>query len=307
MVPIDGQVWFFKLAAKAAAVDRHREECLEFLAQVDKGDGDDKPVTWLLPEGWQEGAPAEMRYATLVIPDPEGDLEMTVSSLPMMGEWNDFLQSNVDRWLRQLGQERLPRETVLNLTKPIATAAGPAKIIELAGAIEAANPHSGMLGTSGSLPPGHPPRTASTPTGSRLSYKAPIGWQPGQVTSMRRAAFTMNAGDLTAELTVSRLLASGGPQVTNVVANVRRWGGQIGLPADENWEQIIQPVEIDGIAGSQVKLVAPAGDTPAESMLAAMVVRDPEVWFVKMLGDAELIEQQSAAFQDFLESIRFAD
>ena len=79
------------------------------------------------------------------------------------------------------------------------------------------------------------------------------------------------------------------------------------MPADENWEQIIQPVEIDGIAGSQVKLVAPAGDTPAESMLAAMVVRDPEVWFVKMLGDAELIEQQSAAFQDFLESIRFAD
>jgi hypothetical protein len=309
MVPINEQVWFFKLVGKSAAVDRHREDFLNFLAQVAKGDSAEKPVTWTLPEGWKEGGPAEMRFATVVIPDAEGDLEITVSSLPMMGDWPDFLESNVERWLRQLGQGSLPRQTILNLTKEVTTAAGPAKIIELAGMMEAANPHSGMGGTammggsgSGSPPPGHPAITPES-ADSKLTFKTPDGWQPGQVTSMRRAAFNITSGDLKGEVTVSTLLAAGGPQVSDVKANVSRWGGQVGLPPDTNWEQLIQPVKIDGLTGSQVKLVGPATDTSAQSMLAAMVVRDQEVWFIKLVGDAELVEQQAAAFQDFLKSM----
>jgi hypothetical protein len=306
MVPIGDQVWFFKLVGKSAPIDRHREAFSKFLAQVAKGDSAEKPVLWVLPEGWKEGGPAEMRFATVVIPDSEGDLEITVSSLPMTGEWADFLESNVDRWLRQLGQGSLPRQTILNLTQEITTAAGPAKMIELAGMMQTSGTGgASRMDASGNPPPSNPASQPSASAGSNLTFKAPDGWQPGQATSMRRAAFTIASGDLKGEVTVSTLLAAGGPQVTDVLANVRRWGGQVGLPPDSNWEQWIEPVEIDGLPGSQVKLVGPATPSPAQSMLAAMVVRDQEVWFIKLLGDSELVEHQNPAFQGFLKSIHF--
>jgi len=125
---------------------------------------------------------------------------------------------------------------------------------------------------------------------------------------MRKAAFRVAEGESQAEITVIDLPVSGGEQVTQVEANMRRWAGQVGL-ADldsEAIEKLIEPITIDGSPGSYAELVSPASAERQLAIFGAMVVRDGKVWFFKMTGDVDLVKSQQDAIRGFLDSVKFS-
>lgn len=316
MLPEGEQVYFFKMTGKAAAMGRHREVFHQFLATVGKGDSLDKPLIWQLPEGWTEKGSSDMRINTIVIPDSSGNLEIAVSSLPLSGSWDEFVTLNVNRWLGQLGQGELRRQTILNLTKKVPTQAGPATVIELAGVLRQTmpmNPHADMNTAGAASPPqasessvaSPPPATSPSSLEAPLTFDTPEGWQPGRVSAMRKAAFNIVDGSAQAEFTVIDLPSQGGAQITDVMANVQRWAAQVGLPIDDKLAELVETTKIDELEASYVNLVGPESANPRQAMLAAMVIRDDKVWFFKLVGPAALVERESENFNKFLASVRF--
>ena len=315
ILPQGDQAWFFKMAGPAPAVERRREDFLAFLKTVAPAATAGAPPTWQLPEGWEEKGASQMRVATLVVPDDGaadggadgGPLEIAVSSLPLTDDWDDFLERNVNRWLGQLGQGPLAGATIKKLIEEVATAAGPATVIELAGMSKDSsrgNPHAGMTATI-PLQTSQPPSQQSGE--GPLVFDTPAAWQPGRISTIRKAAFNVVDGDQRAEVTVIDFSVAGGAQITDVAANVQRWARELGLTGldDTALAKLVQETTIDGATGSYVALLGPEDAERPEGTLAAMVVRDEKVWFFKLKGDRSLVERQQDAFQSFLRSVRF--
>lgn len=306
ILPVGEKAWFFKVTGPAPVIERRREDFLAFLKTVEKGSADAAP-TWQLPESWQEQGASRMRAATLIVPDDDGPLEITVSDLPLTDDWDDFLLRNVNRWMGQLSQGPLASSTIEKLSEEVSTAAGTATVIELAGVLKSDdrdNPHAGMTRSKSARSSPSPPQQSEE---EPLDFDTPDGWQPGRTSMMRKAAFNVVEDDQQAEATVIDLPAAGGAQIADVAANVRRWAGQVGLGAldEETLSKLLQETTIDGTKGSYVALLGPDGPERPVAMLAAMVVRDDKVWFFKLIGDRSLVEKQQDAFRSFLQSVRF--
>lgn len=322
VVPQENKAWFFKLVGPQAAIDRHRDEFLQLLGSLRMNTG--KNPSWQVPSGWQEKPASGMRAATFTIDDLAGPLELTVTSLPVNGVWNEYVTNNVNRWLNQLQQAPLETAEVLALLKTVPIGEDPqegaapttvASWLELVGVMP-------RKPKAGSMPAGHPPiasgsnntEPSTVPAGgppqpqaaSPLTYNQPSAWLPGRVGGMRKAAFQISEGDKRAEMTVIDL-SSGASGITDVAANVRRWAGQIGLQdtSDEQLEKLTHPVKIDGIDGHHTVLLSPNSD--GKGLLAAMAERDGKVWFFKLTGDRALVDKQQQAFTDFLKSVKFSD
>ncbi len=322
VVPQGKKAWFFKLVAPAKGAARHKEEFLTFLQSVQLSKDDSQKPAWQAPDGWEEKPGTGMRAATFVVPDGRvsengGPLELTVTSLPQSGPWDDYVVSNVNRWLGQLQQSPLDKETIEPLLNKVSLPGeAEATWIELAGVM------SRQDGMSGGLPSGHPPIAGSpavespaakqgappaTASASPLAYETPEGWLPGRIGGMRKAAFQVGEGETKAEVTVIDLPVQGAAGIADVEANVRRWAAQVGLlELDEaKLAKMIQPTEIDGVAGKQTLLLGPEDADHPQGLLAAMIQRDGKVWFFKMIGDRPLVKSQQQAFTRFLESIHF--
>jgi hypothetical protein len=306
MLPVGDQVYFFKLVGKKPVVDRHREEFLAFVGDVASGTDADKPITWTLPSGWTEKGPTEMRLNTVVVPDEIGNLEIAISSLPKSDNWDDFVASNVNRWLGQLSQGELPRQTILNLTKPLKTEAGVATVIELAGVMKETmpmmNPHAGAPANQAPAAAPQVPAVDAPPRSGAVSFEVPAGWEKGPDSPMREATYLVSDGDSRAEFTLSGWPAAPGSQMSDVTANVQRWATQVGVPVDDNLAKLVEDIDIDGIKGNYVKLVGPGS---GQAMLAAMVVKGEKVWFFKLAGAAQLVESQVGNFRKFVDSVKF--
>src|ERR1700690_616773 len=166
-----------------------------------------------------------------------------------------------------------------------------------------------------SLPPG-PPDISSAPgtlpAGSRpgvpqLTWKTPDGWTEVPAGEMRVASFKIQGPDgKQAEVSVIPLPGLSG---STDDANVNRWRGQVGLSpmspdemkkSAENIQAGGQPAQLYDIAGTS------PGSGNAERILGVIQHRDDAAWFFKMTGDANLVEQQKAAFVAFLNSVQFA-
>lgn len=309
MLPVDKTVWFFKLAGPAEAVARHRDEFNRFLKTVEKGDSAESPLAWQVPDGWSEKGPSEMRLATIVVPDEKEDLEIAISSLPLSGPWDEYVALNVNRWLGQLSQGELSKQAILEQTSKIETATGPATVIELSGILKqtpAMNPHAGMTGGAKQAAPPKSAQAVAPPSANAgFTFETPEGWQPGKTSMMRKAAFNIGTGDKQAEVTVIPLPTSAGPQITEVQANAQRWASQVGLPPGTNLEEYIEKTEIDGNEGSFIRLESPAETNPQATMLVAMVEHGEKVWFFKIVGNSEIVDEQQDKFQEFLASVHF--
>lgn len=304
ILPAGDQAWFFKMVGQAPVLNRQRGDFMKFLATLESGTSAGAIPVWQLPTGWKEKGASEMRVATLVVPDEQGAMEVSVSSLPLTEDWQDFLTRNVNRWLGQLSQTPLDEATINKLTDKVTTPAGAVTLIELVGIKRQqpqGNPHAGLSmpqGTAGA---------SQQPSSKPLTYETPDGWQPGRLSSMRKAAFNIVQGNRKAEVTVVDLPTAGGAQITDVQANVMRWAGQVGLADmdDVALAKLVEEITISGTSGSFVALFSPEQAESPTAMLAAMVVHNEKVWFFKMFGERALVVSQQEAFQQFLKSVQF--
>lgn len=158
-------------------------------------------------------------------------------------------------------------------------------------------------GPVGTEPAGTEPAGTSEASNPDFNFETPAGWQPGQLNSMRRAAFVIVDGDHQAEMTVMPFPPN--PIMSDPVAQAQRWAGQVGLQIDaEGLKKLQQSVTIDGVEGQQFELLGTAEGKPLAA-LSAMIARDGQIWFFKMMGDRAVIEAQREPFAKFLQSIEF--
>jgi hypothetical protein len=326
VVPADGKAWFFKLVVPGADAVAMRGPFDKFLASVDVSKQAGDHPAWSLPEGWtEEAGGSAMRAATIVIPHKDQKFEITVSSLPLNGEWDDYLKVNVDRWMGQLQQPPLTSATIEKLAHKIPTAQGDATRFELVGTMRKDPMGAGLAG----MPAGHPPVSERTPARSeesktpseepakpavdekideKLVYDTPKGWTeapspPGPF--KREASFKIAAEGGSADLAVTKFAAFG--EMAALGPNVRRWAGQVGVVnlTEDAIIEAARKIDLAGEPAIQFEFTSPGESSPAKSILAVMAKRGEQVWFFKLFGDKATVESQRDAFDAFLKSVRF--
>jgi hypothetical protein len=136
---------------------------------------------------------------------------------------------------------------------------------------------------------------------AQLQWTLPAGWAEVSPTEMSVASFKVQgAGGAEADVSVVPLPGMAGGDA----ANVNRWRGQVGLPAatPEELQKMAESVTV----GDQLANVYDiAGNGNAKRILGAIQERNGTMWFFKMMGDANLVEQQKPEFEAFLKSLTF--
>jgi hypothetical protein len=152
-----------------------------------------------------------------------------------------------------------------------------------------------MGGSDAELPP--PPR----PTGSgALKWDLPKGWTETQGSGMRFATLTP-PGAPKAELSVVVLPGPAGGEL----ANVNRWRGQIGLPPWEEPALASARKAVKSRAGSvSVYDFASQGAGATRMVAGILSTPDGNIWFLKLMGDADAVGKAKADALKVMESLR---
>ncbi|MEQ1861575.1 MAG: hypothetical protein ABMA13_16760 [Chthoniobacteraceae bacterium] len=275
-------------------------------------------LAWKLPPGWTQTPAGQMNAASFAIDDASGGATVAITPLPNLAGREDAL---VNMWREQVQLGPLSPEEMAKVLQPAEVAGGQGHVFEINGSRDgkpartvAAMLHRGsrswffkLAGDDAAVMARKAEfiefvktvrfeqGAASGEQGAGSGYKwtVPPAWTVQSIGAMQVAKFSVPAveaakGDVTVSVFPSE---SGG-----VLANVNRWRGQIGL------------AEIDEAALGTV--TRPLDATPGAMfvelrneprvMLGAIVPRDGQWFFYKLLGDALAVD---AAKEDF---IRFA-
>jgi hypothetical protein len=143
---------------------------------------------------------------------------------------------------------------------------------------------------------------SSASGGGEVHFSAPPEWKAMGATGMSVATYRI-ADDPPLDLTVTPLPASAG----EVLPNVNRWRGQLGLPQTSEAElsKDVTPVTVGGREAQLVDLTGPnpaADGKPQQRMLAAIVPLAGRVYFFKVSGAAERVGPQKAACEALVKS-----
>lgn len=283
MVPRADHVWFFKLLGDEQAVGEQAPAFDRFLASVRFADQEGEPIKWTVPEGWKQIPGAGELYARLRQVGKEPTLEITITKLPAGAK---DPRANIDRWRGQLGLGPVSEDELKNLAGNVQVDGVEATRVDFSG---------------GARKRGGPAFARGRP----FQFTKPDDWEERPPDNhkgiYRPAVFLVRDGEHRAEVSV--VPAGGG-----AAANVNRWRRQLGLePLDD--AQIQKEIRrLDGAAG-QASYVDLTGRDPTgpQRILAAWIVHGGRTWFVKMMGTPELVGKQQAAFEAFVQSIRFTD
>ena len=116
----------------------------------------------------------------------------------------------------------------------------------------------------------------------------------------RVATFFTGTGNDRAELIVSKLP---GDRFGNMVQNINRWRGEVGLPPVTDEGQ--QPVRKITLAGREAALLN--FDAADKSSVVALAPLGREAWFFKLIGPGKTVADQRANFDAFLQSLQFGE
>lgn len=289
--------WFLKAIGPAGDVAAITKE---FQSVVDSFKlGNDKP-SWTLPDGWRERPGSGLRFATLIAETVNPPIEVSVTQLAMSGSRDEYVQDNVNRWRRQLG---LPPADAMDESAGVRRVDSKALdilLVDISGKTQDLE-QARMLGAillpeearSGS--PSTAASSVSRDAASPLSFEQPPEWQTGKQSAMRVAAFEVRDGERQVEITV---IPAGG----DVLSNVNRWRGQVGLDrwTDAELQEASEQLAVDGQAATYVQL---EGDQ--QTILAAILPDGQRSWFFKLMGDPELAGREENRFKAFVQSVTF--
>ena len=142
-------------------------------------------------------------------------------------------------------------------------------------------------------------------TGEGISWAVPEGWEQQEGQGPRFATLVAGEGDQRVEITVTVFPGTVGGKL----ANINRWRMQVGLdPIDEDdLADTTSEVEVDGQPATLVDFTGSGEGEDAKRLVAAMIPRGEQTWFVKALGASEAVAAQREALETFVTSIDFDD
>ncbi|HTY88019.1 MAG TPA: hypothetical protein VMB80_11180 [Candidatus Acidoferrum sp.] len=164
------------------------------------------------------------------------------------------------------------------------------------------------------LPSGHPgvssPATpgitaAVPPVAGKPDWQVPAGWQETAGGQFLVAKFNITgAGGAAAAVNVSSSAGEGG----GLAGNVNRWRGQLGL-ASWSESDVNQSVTTLDVPGGKASLVDLTGTDPRTSqptrLVGIVVPQAGQTWFYKLMGNAQVVEDQKAAFIQFVQGVKY--
>ncbi|MGZ8899042.1 MAG: hypothetical protein ACXW3Z_03020 [Limisphaerales bacterium] len=132
------------------------------------------------------------------------------------------------------------------------------------------------------------------------------GWQALQPEKMRVASYRITDGDKTAEMAVIPL-----PGVGKIeLRSVNMWREELGLDelTSEQLKEQSQTVPVGDAKGLMVHLTGSRGgesNGASTGILGAVAERGNITWFIKMIGDQQLVAKQEKNFISYLKSLEF--
>ena len=162
------------------------------------------------------------------------------------------------------------------------------------------------------LPPSHPPidagaagLPAASESVSHPKWQAPSGWKEVSAGQFLVAKYSIATdGGAQAAVNVSKSNGDGG----GLEANVNRWREQLGLAPLSAIEVEKQAKDIPMPAGKAtlVELNGTDARSGQPGSLAGVVVsRSGQTWFFKLMGDGKVVENQKAAFINFVKGAEY--
>lgn len=331
LVPHGSEAWSFKLAGPAEAVGKYTEKFDALVQTVTFPDAASGEPQWKLPEGWtQEAGGAQMRFATVKIPDSQPPLELTVAKVSWgSADEPQEILANVNRWRGQMQLPPIGDEDLSDETRSLKLAADQSKaiVVDLAGRLKAgvmSAPFASKAGKS-DLPAGHPPvgeKTVGAKTVDRESknaaqksaqveadpnvpftYNLPAGWHPAPLKTFAAATFAVEKDSQKAEITATPFGGGAG----GLLSNVNRWRGQVHLPpvAESELESLLNPYKVDGRPAQMVRFFSPKNSDQPLAIVAVIADRGDATWFFRMSGAPDFVEDQQSNFDKFMSSIKF--
>jgi hypothetical protein len=139
---------------------------------------------------------------------------------------------------------------------------------------------------------------------AKPDWQVPPDWKEQPPSQMLLAKFLLTGTEgAKAEVSVSVFPGDTG----GLLANVNRWRGQVGLPAVAEPEVSKLP-SVD-VMGGKATLVDVTGVSPKSGqkarLIGAIVPREGNTWFYKLMGDERVAEQQKPAFVKFIQTVRY--
>jgi hypothetical protein len=136
-------------------------------------------------------------------------------------------------------------------------------------------------------------------SGGLPRWEVPAGWRAAGPRPMRLASFEVPDAGGAGDVSISSLAGDGG----GLLANVNRWRGQVGLPAQDEAAVRKEAKSLQTAGGDSALLVDLAG--PESRILGAIVVRGGQSWFFKLTAKPQLAEKERVAFEGFVRSLKF--
>ncbi|MCF3649470.1 hypothetical protein [Synoicihabitans lomoniglobus] len=143
--------------------------------------------------------------------------------------------------------------------------------------------------------------SAATAGASALSWTAPSHWQELPASGMRRGSFTLpGEGDATADLSVIAFPGDAG----GLAPNLNRWRKQIGLAelSAADAQATVEHVDTPTFHADFVDYSGSVDGAPTRIM-GAILHHGGESWFFKLMGPANIVENEAAAFRAFVQSV----
>ena len=293
--------WFFKITGPPARLDDLEVPTRKLLETI-TFDKEGRPH-WEKPEGWTDGPPQDIRFATL-IPPGEPAVALSVTSLPVStDDIGAYLLSNVNRWRGQLslppyaGEKWFEEAAQADELHIVRSKVGPVYLVHLTGKTEQFGETRLLAAMTLFGDPPAPPaaRANSKPEENHIKSKAPEYWISAQPAQFQIAAWTCEQDQQ--KISVSLAHARGG-----LVDNLNRWRQQIGLEELEG-EQLQKVAVPEKIAGRDAITAEFVGEK--ETILGVIVLDGDQLLFVKLKGDNDLAKREHEHWQEFLKSLEF--
>jgi hypothetical protein len=294
-------------------------------------------VRWTRPASWQEQPASGMRVGSFSI--SRGGKTAEVSIIPLAGAAGNELD-NVNRWRGQVSLPPISKPDLAAATQPASIAGGQGHLFDMSGRSAQGSPtrivaalldrggtgwffkltgEEGLVGEEKAVfieflktvrfdanAPEQtgpvPPAPAQGDGGPALSkWAAPSHWREEAPSSMVLVNYRIaDPQGGSAKVTVSSFPGD----VGGALANVNRWRGQLGLeplPGPADLEKALTPIDVEGGKAMLADMSGTDARTGNKArMIAAILPKEGNTWFFKLMGDEAAVMKEKEAFAQFV-------